>query len=194
MTASTAKRRAGPIALAGAIALVALAGAAHAQAPWHRTSARYRVPDVALLRSDGASVHFRGELDDGRPVILNFVFTTCTAVCPLMSHSFAQLDKELGGEVHLISISIDPEHDTPARLSSYAAQLHAGPHWSFYTGTLEASIALQRAFGVYRGDKMSHDPLTFVRAAPGEAWLRIEGFAPADAIVAAYRQLRAGAP
>jgi protein SCO1/2 len=159
------------------------------------TRARYQIPDVTLVRADGARVRFRRELDDGRPVILNFLFTTCSAVCPLMSQTFAQLQPRLDENVHLVSISIDPEHDTPSRLKDYAEKVGAGPRWSFYTGTLEASIALQRAFGVYRGNKMNHDPLTFVRVAPDQPWVRIEGFARADAILARYRRLlAAGGP
>src|SRR6266566_2039655 len=78
--------------------------------------------------------------------------------------------------VHMVSISIDPEHDTPQRLRAYANKFHAGPQWQYYTGTLRDSLAAQQAFGAYRGDKMGHTPLTLLRAAPGEPWTRIEGF------------------
>jgi protein SCO1/2 len=184
-----------------ALALMLLsAPAARAEQPaggpaWHRTTARYRVPDVGLVRADGARVRLRREIDDGQPVILNFVFTSCAAVCPVMSATFAQLQRRLAADraqAHLISISIDPEEDTPERLRDYARSLHAGPQWSFYTGTLEASIAAQRAFDAYRGDKMNHVPVTFLRVAPDQPWVRLEGFASAEAIVAEYRRLRAG--
>jgi len=68
-----------------------------------------------------------------------------------MSQTFAEVQRKLGDEpVHLISVSIDPEQDTPARLCEYARKFSAGPHWTFYAGTLEASIAAQKAFGAYR--------------------------------------------
>jgi protein SCO1/2 len=86
--------------------------------------------------------------------------------------------------VHLVSISIDPEFDTPARLREYASKLGAGPGWRHYGGTLAASLAAQRAFGVYRGDKMSHAPTTLVRTAPGAEWVRFDGFATADQLLA----------
>jgi protein SCO1/2 len=83
-------------------------------------------------------------------------------------------------KVYLI-VSIDPEQDTPARLAEYAKRFRAGPQWQFYTGTASASVATQQAFGVYRGDKMNHEPLTFLRPAPGLTWLRIDGLAsPGD--------------
>jgi protein SCO1 len=89
--------------------------------------------------------------------------------------------------VHLVSISIDPEHDTPARLSQYAKQFGAGPDWNFYTGTHAASIAAQRAFNVYRGDKMNHGPVTLVRTAAGRPWVRLDGFATPDQLLAELR-------
>lgn len=183
-----------------ALALALLAGPAALAQPappkpaWQRTTARYRIPDVGLVRADGTRVRLRRELDDGKPVILSFVFTSCAAVCPVMSATFAQLQRRLAGDpgqAHLISISIDPEEDTPERLREYAHSLHAGPQWRFYTGTLEATIAAQRAFDAYRGDKMNHIPVTFLRVAPDQPWVRLEGFATAEAILAEYRQLGA---
>jgi len=166
--------------------------AAHARSSSGRSTAKYQVPDLGLVRSDGAPVNLRRELDDGQPVILNFIFTTCAAICPVMSQTFAQIQRRLGEahhRVHLISVSIDPEQDTPARLRAYAKKFDAGPEWSFYTGTVEASISAQRAFDAYRGDKMNHVPVTFLRAAPGEPWVRLEGFAKADDVIAEVHKL-----
>ncbi len=157
-----------------------------------RSMREYAVPAVHLVRQDGRAVALPDEMDDGRPVLLNFIFTTCTDVCPLMSSVFEEFERRLGddaGKVHLMSISIDPEQDTPARLVEYARRFHAGPEWQHYTGTREASIAAQRAFGVYRGGKMSHGVVTLLRAAPGKPWLRIDGFVTPDELVHDYRGL-----
>ena len=152
-----------------------------------RSEAQYTVPDVRLVRDDGKTISLPAELDDGRPVILNFIYTSCTTICPLTSQVFEQFQKRLGNSreaVHLVSISIDPEQDTPARLRAYAKQFDAAPGWDHYTGTLAASISAQRAFDAYRGDKMSHTPLTLLRAAPGKPWIRIDGFASANDLLA----------
>jgi protein SCO1/2 len=154
----------------------------------------YQAPAVTLIRQDGTNVSLAHELDDGRAVLLNFIFTTCSGICPLASQTFAEFARKLGPdavEVHLMSISIDPEQDTPARLRQYASKFHAGPGWHHYTGTLAASVAAQRAFDVYRGEKMSHTPVTLMRLAPGQPWLRIEGFVTPDELVHDYRRLRA---
>jgi protein SCO1/2 len=162
---------------------------AAAKPTWAKTTAHYQVPDVALVRADGARVNLRREIDDGQPVILNFIYTTCTAICPVMSQLFAQVQSRLGDKVHMISVSIDPEQDTPAQLRQYAERVHAGAQWTFYTGTVEETISAQKAFDAYRGDKMNHLPVTFLRVAPGKPWVRLEGFTKADDVVHEYHKL-----
>jgi protein SCO1/2 len=151
-----------------------------------RSTVNYRIPAITLVRDDGKSVSMLDELNDTRPVVMNFIYTTCSGICPLSSHIFSLLQHKLGAEsdrVHLMSISIDPEEDTPARLREYARQYSAGPSWQHYTGTVAASTAAQRAFDVYKGDKMGHTPVTLVRTAPGVAWVRFDGFATADMLL-----------
>ena len=157
-----------------------------------RQAVTYRLPQTTLVRSDGAKASFPNEIDDGRPVVLNFIFTTYTAVCPILSQSFAEFQRKLGADsdkVRMVSISIDPEADTPARLTEYAKRFDAGRQWGFYTGSVQASVTLQKAFQAYFGDKMHHRPMTFMRAAPGQAWVRLEGFATPDELLKEYRQL-----
>ena len=166
------------------------------EAPGHIqvSTVRYSVPDIELVRQDGRSVRLRDEMDDGRPVVVNFIYTTCTTICPLMSQVIGQFQRQLGpdsSKVHLISISIDPEEDTPPRLREYAQKFGAGPTWQHYTGTLQASINAQRAFGVYRGDKMAHAAVTLMRPAPGAPWVRLDGFATASQVMQHYREMLA---
>jgi protein SCO1/2 len=152
----------------------------------------YTVPEVTLVRDDGKAVSLPDELNDGRPVILTFIYTTCTTICPMVSQTLEELQGKLGRDrdkVHLVSISIDPEEDTPARLRTYAARFDAGPQWQHYTGTVEASIAAQRAFNVYRGDKMNHTAVIFLRASPGRPWLRVDGMATPAELLAAWHDV-----
>jgi len=170
-------------------------GSPSGQAPpsMHASTTQYSIPPVQLVRDDGKVVSLPDEMDDGRPVVLNFVFTTCTSICPLLSAVFAEFDRRLGSDrdkVHLMSISIDPEEDTPARLREYARRYNAGPEWRHYTGTLEASRTVQRAFDVYRGDKMNHTAVTLLRAAPGQPWHRLEGFVTPSQLVSEYRRIK----
>jgi protein SCO1/2 len=190
------------VGLSGFIAFSSQAQTADPHAHHHvmpetkRTLRDYVLPPVSLVRDDGMTVALADELDDQRPVVLNFIYTTCTSVCPLTSQTFADLQRKLGASrdsVHLVSISIDPEQDTPARLRDYAAKFGAGSTWQHYTGTLAASTAAQRAFDVYRGDKMSHTPVTLLRTSRGGPWIRIDGFASANQLLAELRPVVAAA-
>ncbi len=157
-----------------------------------RALANYDTPDVAVIRQDGKKLSFGKELDDGRPVILNFVFVSCSAICPMLSHLFSKVQTKLakdGQKAHMVSISIDPENDTPAKLAEYAKKFGAGSDWNFYTGTREVSIAIQKAFNAYRGDKMNHTSIILMRAKPGKPWLRVEGFLSPDAVAREYHTM-----
>lgn len=149
-----------------------------------RSEVDIRVPQLKLIRDDGTTVEFPEEINDGRPILLSFIYTSCTTVCPLTSQVLSQIQKMPGLErLHMISISIDPEYDTPTRLSDYAKRYGAGPGWQHYTGTLEASIAIQKAFNAYHGDKMNHTPVTFLRRAPARPWIRLDGFASPEDVI-----------
>jgi protein SCO1/2 len=150
------------------------------------------VPSLGLRREDGSAAAFPDEIEAGRPVLLNFIYTSCTTICPLVSEVFSRVQEALGAEraaVDLVSISIDPEYDTPQRLAAYARKFGAGPHWHFYTSSQATSVALQQAFEVYRGDKMSHEAVTFLHGAAPGRWVRLDGFATAEQLIGEYRGL-----
>jgi protein SCO1/2 len=157
-----------------------------------RSVESYKVPALDLVRQDGKPASLPAELDDGRPVMLNFIYTSCTAICPLTTQVFSQVQEKLGADkatLHMVSISIDPEYDTPARLTEFARKHQAGAQWQFYTGSREASVAVQKSFNAYRGDKMNHVPITYLRAAPGKPWVRLDGMRSPDDLVKEYRAL-----
>jgi len=78
----------------------------------------------------------------GKIWVADFIFTSCQGVCPLLSERMAEVGKRarhLGPDFHLVSISVDPERDTPARLAEYGARYGANPiAWSFLTGPEQA--------------------------------------------------------
>jgi protein SCO1/2 len=184
------------LAVLPAAPVVAAAGSDRANRPaspaYARAEARYEVPDVTLVDMNGTKVSLRSELDAGRPVVVNFIFTSCTAICPVMSATFGQVQQALGKDgqkPRIVSISIDPEYDTPARLREYAARLNAGPEWHLLTGSKEAILAVARAFDAWKGDKMNHAPTTYLRSPQGKSWIRLDGFASPAEIVREYRSL-----
>jgi protein SCO1 len=155
-----------------------------------RTTVDYKAPSVEVLRQDGKKLNFSDELNDGRPIIMNFIFVSCSAICPMLSHVFSQVHTKLTKDkhkFHLVSISIDPENDSPAILNAYGKKFGSSLNWDFYTGTLEASIAIQKAFNAYRGDKMNHASVVLMRSASAKPWIRLEGFVSPDEIIREYQ-------
>ncbi len=150
------------------------------------------LPDVTVVRDDGQRMRLSQAIDDGRPVVLDFIYTSCTAICPVTSQIFMEFRELLSpaqrDAVNMISISIDPEQDTPRQLSKYAKRFSSAGTWAHYTGSSKDSEAIQRAFVVWRGDKMNHQPVTFIRSAPGQPWLRIDGFLSPTDLLLQYRQ------
>jgi protein SCO1/2 len=153
----------------------------------------YSMPDVKLVDENGKSVSLREVMDEGSPILLNFIFTTCTTICPVMTSTFQQVQERLGQnrkQVRMVSISIDPENDSPAKLKEYAAKYKAGAQWTFLTGSLENSLQVQKAFGVFAGEKMNQKPITFLKEAGSDnRWVRIEGLAEAGQIVDEFNKL-----
>ena len=145
--------------------------------------------ELVLVDSLGRARRLADVFDTDAPVLVNFIFTTCTTICPVMSAGFAQLDERLatdGRPVRLVSISIDPDMDTPPRLHTYAVQMGARPDWVFLTGTRGTIETVQRAFGAFRGSKESHTPVTFVRRTAGARWERLDGLLGGEALLRAY--------
>ena len=158
-----------------------------------RALAAYAPPDVTLTDASGARVRLASALGREGPVMLQFIFTTCPTVCPVMSATFAAVQTRLGPEaekVRLVSISIDPEHDTPERLREYARRFKAGPRWLFLTGELNDIVSVRKAFDAYPGDdKMRHQPLTFLRRSAGRPWVRLDGLTSAAQLASEYERL-----
>jgi protein SCO1/2 len=99
----------------------------------------------------------------GRVWVADFVFTSCQSACPLLSERMAEIGrraKKLGPDFHLVSISVDPERDTPERLATYAARYGAHPlAWSFLTGPAQAvEAAVVDGFKVGMGKEPGGDP------------------------------------
>lgn len=134
------------------------------------------IPDVALVNQRGEPVQLYSDLVGKGVVIVNFVFTTCTTICPPMGAAFGRLQKVLQERglpnVRLISISVDPVNDTPAKLLAWSRQFDAGPGWTLLTGPKPEVVKALRAFGAYTPDKLSHSSVAMIGSAATGEWIR----------------------
>jgi len=149
-----------------------------AEKSYQRTVESYTVPDVVLVNQDGVKVHLRELLRSDKPVIMDFIFGTCTTICPILSTSFINLQNKLGDasqKVHLVSITIDPENDSPRVMKEYLKRYRAKPGWDFLTGSRADIDKVMTAFDAYVPNKMSHMPLTLIHSPGDDKWIRIFG-------------------
>ena len=137
-------------------------------------------PNVPLTTQDGKIVHFYDDLLKNKSVVINLIYTHCSASCPLETAKLSQVQRLLGDRVgksiFFYSISIDPEHDTPQALKAYAAKFHVRPGWLFLTGKKEDVKLISKQLGLSsRTDSSNldgHQPaLMMGKEATGE-WMR----------------------
>jgi protein SCO1/2 len=121
-----------------------------------------RIPNVVLTTQDGARVRFYDDLIKGKFVLVNFMFTTCTSVCPRATENLSKVAAALGDrlerDVRIISVTVDPRRDTPAVLKKYASRFGTGPGWYFVTGQEKDIDVIRNRLGADRdgNDKSNH--------------------------------------
>ncbi|HYP25665.1 MAG TPA: SCO family protein [Blastocatellia bacterium] len=146
-----------------------------------------RMPDTVVYDQDGKKLRFFSDLVKGKTVAINFIFTTCTTICPPLTATFRKVQQDLGDrvgkDVHLISISVDPTTDVPERLKAFAAKFKAGPGWSFVTGSKQDIDVLLLALGASAADKNDHTPMILVGNESAGNWTRTYGLASPQTIV-----------
>ena len=169
------------------------AGRATGESPRYvRSLETYRVPPVVLVDQEGEQVALGSVLDGDKAVLVNFLFTSCTTTCPVVTATVASMRQVLGLEgrdLRILSISLDPTHDTPGALQAYARQHGIGPGWQLLTGDVGQVRTVLKAFGALTGSKTTHAPLTFLRTPSSRHWVRLSGFPSPVELANEYRQL-----
>jgi protein SCO1 len=136
-------------------------------------------PNVPLTTQDGQTVHLYDDLLKGKTVVVSLFYSECQDSCPLETARLAQVQRVLGDhmgkDVFFYSISIDPEHDTPAVLKAYAEKFHVGPGWLFLTGKKSDIDLVGRKLGLDADPTLNRDGHTvdlMIGNEPTGQWLR----------------------
>jgi cytochrome oxidase Cu insertion factor (SCO1/SenC/PrrC family) len=150
-------------------------------------SPKMNIPDTELVDQNGQKIHFYTDLVKGQTVVINFIFTTCTTICPPLGATFARVQKELGDkvgrDVRFISISVDPATDTPERLKAWGEKFHAGEGWTFVTGDKPQVDELLRALGSSSARREDHSPTILIGNDAHGTWTRTYGLANTSKLV-----------
>ena len=96
------------------------------------------LPNLPVVDQDGRQLRFYDDLIKDKIVVIMFIFTSCTDICPITTARMTQIEDKLvdvlGREVFIVSLTVDPENDTPERLKAYSKAFSTGPGWTFVTG------------------------------------------------------------
>lgn len=140
------------------------------------------IPDLPVLDQNGRRLNFYSDLIRGKTVAIDFIYTSCTTFCPMLTAHFRMVQEQLGArigkDIELISISIDPVTDTPAKLREFGAPFEPGPGWTFVTGTLPDIGKLVDRLGLPLGNPVDHAPLVLVHNDKVGGWTHVDGNDP----------------
>ena len=167
------------IILALTVALGAIS--THAQQSRDKKPPKEAISNLILVDQDGKRIDFYNDLLKGRVVAINFIYTTCNSVCPMQGNQFARLQSMLGNrlgkDIALISISADPEADSPQKLKAWLSTFGASQGWTFVTGEKTEIDRLSRALTGDQARVGTHSPVLFIGNYDKGVWKRVYGLA-----------------
>jgi len=182
--------------LFSALLALVLAGAAGAQQPAAQpatpndgsasASEKY-FTDITLVNQNGEKMRFYHDLLQGKTVIINSFFATCQGSCLPITRNLEKVQEALGDrlgkDARIISISVDPEVDTPPELKAFSKKFHARPGWYFLTGSKENVEFILKKLGQYVEDKNDHYNIVIIGNDRTGLWKKAFGLAKSEEII-----------
>ncbi|MBU1212264.1 MAG: SCO family protein [Alphaproteobacteria bacterium] len=152
------------------------------------------LPNVELVTQDGKTVRFYDDVVKGKLIVFSFIYTTCRDICPLITARLAQVYDKLGDvagrDVHFVSISIDPENDTPALMKEHADTFRDDPRWLFLTGTPENVGKVRYKLGERSRKLTEHGAMIMMFNDLTGEWSRDSAFGDLGAVVLSIRAMK----
>ena len=157
-------------------------------------SADVDLRDRQLVDQHGREMMFVTDVIGDDIVVMDFVYTTCTTICPVLSALFTQVQKKLGDDVGngitLVSMSVDPIRDTPQRIKAYSAKHGAGDGWIWLTGDKPVVDDVLTGLGAYSTNFEDHPSMVLIGDGRTGEWQRLFGFPNPDRIVQVVNDMR----
>ena len=155
--------------------------AAEARAAAEIDRAREYFSNVELINQDGETVRFFDDVLKDQVVVINFIFTNCDGACPLMTHKLSlvrdSMEGQIGNGLRFVSLSIDPERDTPAAMKEFAKTHHADHDgWVFLTGKPENLNLIVKRLGQYTEDVEAHSTMMLAGNVNAAHWIKIQPY------------------
>jgi protein SCO1/2 len=155
------------------------------------------VPDIEVVNQDGQHVRFNSQVVDGRIAIVTGFFTTCSSMCPITQEKLAQvarlLGPRLGREVVIVSVSVDADNDTPARMKDWADKFHTGPGWTLLSGNRTEVDTLLKSLGLFVELRQRHQSALMIGSA-ATGWVRISSWTPSEKLAKLAESMSSAKP
>lgn len=155
------------------------------------------VPDIEVVNQDGQHVRFNSQVVEGRIAIVTGFFTTCSAMCPITQEKLSQvarlLGPRLGKDVIIVSVSVDAENDTPARMRDWAEKFHTGPGWTLLSGNRAEVDTLLKSLGLFVELRQRHQSALMVGSA-ATGWVRISSWTPSEKLARLAESMSSAKP
>jgi protein SCO1 len=149
-----------------------------------------RIPDVLMTDQDGRAVRFLSDVLQQRTAVISFIYTSCRTTCPLIGATVAAVTEHLQKDntnLAIVSVSVDPNYDTPARLLAWRKEYGDFPQWILLTGSKREVDPLLRALGAYSANLEDHQNILLVGPDAAGKWTRMDSLTEWQKVAAAAR-------
>jgi protein SCO1/2 len=155
------------------------------------------VPDIEVVNQDGRHVRFNSQVVDGRIAIVTGFFTSCSAMCPITQEKLSQVAKllgpRLGKDVVIVSVSVDAENDTPARMKDWGEKFHIGPGWTLLSGKRDQVDTLLKSLGLFVELRQRHQSALMIGSA-ATGWVRVSSWTPSEKLARLAESMSSSKP
>lgn len=155
------------------------------------------VPDIEVVNQDGQHVRFNSQVVEGRIAIVTGFFTNCSSMCPITQEKLAHVAKllgaRLGKDAVIVSVSVDPENDTPARMKDWAEKFHTGPGWTLLSGNRADVDTLMKSLGLFVELRQRHQSFLMIGSA-ATGWVRISSWTSSEKLARLTESMAAARP
>jgi cytochrome oxidase Cu insertion factor (SCO1/SenC/PrrC family) len=160
--------------------------------------ARRYFTDLTVVSQDGEELRFFSDVLKDRVVLVNLFYTNCTGMCPINNAKLAEVQEllgdSLGRNIFLVSVTLDPEADTPEVLKDYASKFEAKEGWLFLTGEKDDIKKITYRLGQTSPQIETHNPLFMLGNVGAAHWTKLRPNVPAEAVAARLRLMADDSP
>jgi cytochrome oxidase Cu insertion factor (SCO1/SenC/PrrC family) len=155
------------------------------------------VPDIEVVNQNGRHVRFNSQVVEGRIAIVTGFFTTCSAMCPITQEKLSQVAKllgsRLGKDVVIVSVSVDPQNDTPTRMKEWGEKFHIGPGWTLLSGNPAEVDTLLKSLGLSVPLPQRHQSALMI-GSTATGWVRVSSWTSAEKLVKLVESMSSAKP